>query len=914
MMKIINKIFLNPSPRVESFSLPSLSLLATFTLLLVQISSLKAMSIEAMDICEEEERISAPAGKFCQDAGHPLTDEFSKYRDLSSKVKGKEPLKDSVASAKFYRDSCHPMTDDFWKNLDLSEPLKEFIKDMPIITQRIHKSKTNSMEITKQELEKYIKILRCSECDANVTQDPGGIPHHALFSSSDQFIPIHKGYSGNKVWLVSRGGKNLIAVKTFRDIEEGVKELWSLLIVLKEMQPFSQELKFGRVYDAKICPKNTLSIIMEALLGDDGHHVLSTPSAEDFVEAGATWLGKLHARNYLALEEGERKQKFITYLLELYCKLVDDPLTKFKASGRKLLSLSIGDQWSTPESIDSSNIVRLIEKEKQEDFVNVVEKDRGFFREIFYQLLNSKVPALTTATLCDANIGNFIYNSSPNLVDKDGFSIAKNSHRRLGVIDFAALLRTLIGLIGEGSEDRARMKGSFWDWAVQRHSTGPETYDEIRSWEKKFDQYYLYEIKESSIFTKQEWPLFKEGSDGLSNFHKLQLLKAIFNVKKDPDPERDKTIKLTLIDWKLREDAELEAAFPRKMGQVKRNTVSLIPETPPDLFSLDPFFYLIVNENHTKRNAQALAQQRFLDSADKLHREFVKNPIYSPDALIQYSRHLATVCQYIESWKDTLPKGVEYLQSLPWALRILYTILDNSMDLKIQRARGKISKIPLEKNTKLDPSALDRLWTEAIANVRSESPQVHPKSRFAIGYMYEEGIYVKQDLEKARSWYKGAAQKKDMDGQFYLAKMYRALGQYDRASKYIEKATEHKGAPVKDMMYSYLREGSPETRFHDGQQFLGKDNARAMQCFASAASQGHDPAEKALLACAEKGNPEAQFWAGKVYRMREDYDTAKYWFSAAEKQGHGYAKAALVSAPNWHLEDWKRKDQFLWQN
>lgn len=206
----------------------------------------------------------------------------------------------------------HPLTRKIWKEQDFSGPLKNLKTEIGIIKSDIISQKINLKDHIKENLEKYKKILQCAQCkSSSPLQHLQDIHLNAFEFSIDRENPqTPKGWSSNTEVIIfhepqkpfsifkneEKKGIPLIAIKNFKDeknkdagLIKGLEELIYSLIAL-EMNPIPKQLKMAQIFDAVICPENSLSIIMEAVPGQSLHSCLSTDLATEAVRACAEYL------------------------------------------------------------------------------------------------------------------------------------------------------------------------------------------------------------------------------------------------------------------------------------------------------------------------------------------------------------------------------------------------------------------------------------------------------------------------------------------------------------------------------------------------------------------------------------------------------------------------------------------------
>ncbi|WP_010301763.1 Sel1-like repeat-containing protein kinase family protein [Candidatus Odyssella thessalonicensis] len=561
----------------------------------------------------------------------------------------------SPQSTSFYKDSDHLLTHEFWKDKDLSDRLKRIKTDIEELKKKIINHKTNSIEIN-EFLEKYKKLLKCSECEADFTligcdlhfmsendmpKDLGPDHTPAIIQLEDHtydledhtydllvntssgdikripapeemdlntlnaffqkyppqskqflawndplmqyltskgghhpFIPVHqgqtanfslrhiKGGSGCDLAILSRDGVNFIAIKNFNDIEEGMSELLYSLVAL-DINPAPQELKMARVYDAIIYPENCLNLIMEGANTHVIHYYLSTDLAESVVKACANYFAQFHLKNNNNKNiDGGR---YIHHVARAAKTLKGNPL-KGENQEKPALYLLKGKQWTENnlKDLQSSNIIRSLSEQEQENFAHLVKRICDKFESNcnkIFRSLNSEDREeqelyFLTLTHGDAHGNNFFYNNDEKI---NGYEISKDSFKRVTMIDVGKVARTY-GQIGDPAEDIGRFVGSLWDWYFLQNFTESQElkyYGKIEFLENQFVKTYLQNIC-SHISTEEKQERFEEIFKENCSFYKLRFYRAIFNFTKNKDEKKDKEIKKRVLKSWMNEKANVK--------------------------------------------------------------------------------------------------------------------------------------------------------------------------------------------------------------------------------------------------------------------------------------------------------------------------------------------------------------------
>jgi len=419
----------------------------------------------------------------------------------------------SVDKSGFYRDTSHPLTHEFWKGKDLSDRLRQIRSDVEKLKDVLTRDKKgpseNSGHFTEEDRERYCDILRCLPCMDNPVQEFLGM-HYKMegFLNLDNPKIVGNGLSGNEVMVLTHNGSSLIAIKKFENtqakpdsIKEGLEELLYSLVA-HNINPYPSKLKMARIYDAVLCPKNSLSLIMEGANTYDIHYFLATSLAEDAVRACAHYLAMFHIGNYKNGHQNINREDYLRHKAESYHKTSYNPLRE-----QDELSLRVGKQQSGPVDVTARNIIRLLPREEQRKFASLVERNRKSFEENCSEIFRSFDPNhienrgsyFLTKTHGDAHGNNFFYNNDKGL-RYNRTQIRKDSFYRITMIDFASIIKTY-GDIGDPAEDVGRFLGSLWDWAARPGYRGYKAYGRIHFLQDQFLETYLQRITDEKIFS-----------------------------------------------------------------------------------------------------------------------------------------------------------------------------------------------------------------------------------------------------------------------------------------------------------------------------------------------------------------------------------------------------------------------------
>mgnify|MGYP001076656384 FL=1 len=466
------------------------------------------------------------------------------------------------SNTQFYKDANHPLTQVFWKQRDISRRLQQLNPEIDRIKQDILNYKTNSIKITDEQMEKYKEILKCKSCETDVVLDLDKIHIDDLFPLNNLDKPNSGWSSGTAVIIIKDNGKNLIAIKNFKKIEDGVKELFYSLIASK-INPAPHMIKMARIYDCVICPQNSLSIIMEAVNETNIHNLLSTPSAIDAVGACAEYLGRFHVENYHKLNKSDDGKKHLRHVSQSFHTLTQDTLEE-QDEKFKLLSLRPKEYVLDDQVIKSDMVVTLLIEKDQEIFEKLVkirnkslkENTENIFRSLLENTLE-KHPYFLTITHGDAHAHNFFYDSSD--LEQDGADVPKDSYQRVSMIDYASIIKTY-GSIGDPAEDVGRFLAALRNWWALENQDEQKVID----LQNKFIDRYFETIKSSKIIEGDNQEYFQQRFQENVSFYKLRYYRTIFNVKKDNDLKKDEEIKRKLLKSWIQENVHLESFTEEK--------------------------------------------------------------------------------------------------------------------------------------------------------------------------------------------------------------------------------------------------------------------------------------------------------------------------------------------------------------
>ena len=144
---------------------------------------------------------------------------------------------------------------------------------------------------------------------------------------------------------------------------------------------------------------------------------------------------------------------------------------------------------------------------------------------------------------------------------------------------------------------------------------------------------------------------------------------------------------------------------------------------------------------------------------------------------------------------------------------------------------------------------------------------------YLLGVLYEGGISVLQDTDKALRFYQKAAMKNHQDAMINLHAYYSNHGSDAAANYWLRKIAEQGLAEAQNNLGNCLYKGSSCT----------VDKVEAVKWFKKAAEQGHAEAQNHLAYCLDKG-----------IGCAENKAEAFQWFRKAAEQGHAEAQYNLA--------------------
>jgi len=129
----------------------------------------------------------------------------------------------------------------------------------------------------------------------------------------------------------------------------------------------------------------------------------------------------------------------------------------------------------------------------------------------------------------------------------------------------------------------------------------------------------------------------------------------------------------------------------------------------------------------------------------------------------------------------------------------------------------------------------ERRYTDAFNKYRDLAERGYSNCQMFVGWMYLSGKGVEKDLEQSEFWLSKAAERDDVEAQFYLGKLSATKGDYASAIKWYEKSASHGYAPSIYKLGVMCDQGKG----------VSSDEERAIDLYEKAASAGHIYAKKA---------------------------------------------------------------------
>jgi len=132
---------------------------------------------------------------------------------------------------------------------------------------------------------------------------------------------------------------------------------------------------------------------------------------------------------------------------------------------------------------------------------------------------------------------------------------------------------------------------------------------------------------------------------------------------------------------------------------------------------------------------------------------------------------------------------------------------------------------------------------EAFENYLMLAEKGFIHAQVMVGWLYQIGRGVKQDIDKARFWYGKTANANSPDGQFYIGSLYRLEGKYEEAITWLIKAA------AQGYMPALYRLG----KMYDIGEGVAIDKEKSYKFLEEAAIKGHLFAKRELSVKMMKG-------------------------------------------------------------
>ena len=222
----------------------------------------------------------------------------------------------------------------------------------------------------------------------------------------------------------------------------------------------------------------------------------------------------------------------------------------------------------------------------------------------------------------------------------------------------------------------------------------------------------------------------------------------------------------------------------------------------------------------------------------------------------------------------------QHTQRNDWASHIYAGMLYFTIGCKDKAVNCVMCNIDFGYETDASQAALSRFETELpyfqFAYFIDNANNGDVIAQSFLGYIYEQGEEVKQNLSEAAKWYLKAAEHGYAAAQYFLGRIYEKEQNYSEAMKLYRKAAEHKYIYTPAQLYLDL------TR---------------MYYFGEGVQQNYFEAFKWCRKAAELGDANAQFVLGVMYSNgkgteQNDAEAVKWYLEAAE-QGHAKAEYNL---------------------
>ena len=167
-------------------------------------------------------------------------------------------------------------------------------------------------------------------------------------------------------------------------------------------------------------------------------------------------------------------------------------------------------------------------------------------------------------------------------------------------------------------------------------------------------------------------------------------------------------------------------------------------------------------------------------------------------------------------------------------------------------------------------------YAKAFEYYQKAASQGMADAQYNLGYLYENGLGVKQDYTKAREWFEKSAAQGKAYAQTSLGNIYynglEVEQDYAKALEYYQKAAAQ-GDVVAEFNIGYMYQYG---------HVLEQNYAKAMEWYEKAASQGYVSAQNNIGSMYAEG-----------LGVKQDYDKAREWYQKAAAQGMADAQNTL---------------------
>ena len=189
--------------------------------------------------------------------------------------------------------------------------------------------------------------------------------------------------------------------------------------------------------------------------------------------------------------------------------------------------------------------------------------------------------------------------------------------------------------------------------------------------------------------------------------------------------------------------------------------------------------------------------------------------------------------------------------------------------MKQENAANKSSDYALYMQNEEKFMQVENILNEVVGDIldycEREAGRNNEQALFLLGVLYDAGIGVLQDTEKALQFYQKAAMKNHQNAMIDLYVYYRDYSADETANYWLKKLAEQGLAEAQNAYADTL--------------FKDKKYEEAVQWYEKSAKQGYDVAQMHLAECYVRG-----------IGVSTDYELAKQWCEKAVEQGYSVAQ------------------------